>query len=616
LATQETQFSFSKTSLTSIQPTDKRTWYRDAQTVGLAICVTPAGSKVFYVVRRVAGMGRKGTTEFIRLGAFPDDLTVEQARAAARDKLRTLNAGESVRAAATARKDELTVNDLWDIWKAERAVGPNPDMPLKRSWSKDQRLYDCHLKSRAKRRLSEISPAISSKIFSEVTISSGPVEANHVKRLARAMWNHVTKHHGIVVRNPWTTIKDNAETPREQWVSPDQMPALFRAIDSIGNQDAADLIRLCLFTGARSGNVKAMRWDQLAIANATWTISSAHHKNKRIHTIPLAPPAQEILRNRQGMSKEWVFPSSTSKSGHLTKIYGSWELALAAFAKELGLENPPSLRIHDLRHTTASWMASQGDSLPMVGKLLGHITPQTTARYAHLGTDPVREALNRTTAAMIGEQVTVTHNQPIPAPLQDSAIPNEKHHKQKESALYLVEKLLPGDSMVQAIAEFILRDDRNQGLFGVIARYHWHYNNFNPADRNLNAHKRNPVWIWKTLEYCNMWGCPVPYFALEHLRKAAEDHAGYGSPTEAHKRRAREFEEAFTLADHGGEWGKPSPLERNSPKRKEIRDKIAEEGDSLDDTARRLLDAVEQHMVEWQKKFFEHTRIAHQITRA
>ncbi|UVJ43641.1 tyrosine-type recombinase/integrase [Pseudomonas sp. LS1212] len=56
--------------------------------------------------------------------------------------------------------------------------------------------------------------------------------------------------------------------------------------------------------------------------------------------------------------------------------------------------------IHDLRHTTASWLVGQGVSLPMVGKLLGHTTTVTTARYAHLATDPVREALEKITAAM------------------------------------------------------------------------------------------------------------------------------------------------------------------------------------------------------------------------
>ena len=195
-----TKFKFTKSDLAAIEKTNKRVWYRDTQTVGLAMCVTPAGSKTFYVIHRVAGMGRKGNTEFLRLGSFPDDLTVERAREAARRQLKTLNSGESVRAAVSAKKDELSVGDLWEQWKTERSVGPNPDQPIKRSWKKDQRLYDCHLKDRAKRRASEITTTLASRIFHDVTVASGPVEANHVKRLARAMWNHAVQRHGQIGR--------------------------------------------------------------------------------------------------------------------------------------------------------------------------------------------------------------------------------------------------------------------------------------------------------------------------------------------------------------------------------------------------------------------------------
>ena len=399
LETSATTFRFNKTALLAIEPTSKRVWYRDTQTAGLALCVTPAGSKTFYVVRRVSGMGRKGNTEFLRLAAFPD-MTVEQARADARYKLKTLNAGESVRAGKRSKKDEWTLGDLWQIWKDERALGPVPDKPIKRSWKKDQRLYDNHLKSRAKRKVSEITPVVAGKVFRDVTVLSGPVEANHVKRLARAMWNHAMKQHGVAIGNPWTAVKSNHEEHREAWVKPSQMPALFKAVDSLTNRDAADFIKLCLFTGARSGNVKAMRWDQLELDSASWTIPSSHHKNKRTHTVPLPPPAVAILKARRGVSSEWVFPSSTSSSGHLIDIRESWKQAVSAFAAELNMDKAPDLRIHDLRHTTASWLVGQGVSLPMVGKLLGHAAQATTARYAHLATDPVREALNKATAAM------------------------------------------------------------------------------------------------------------------------------------------------------------------------------------------------------------------------
>ncbi|MEB0076293.1 tyrosine-type recombinase/integrase [Pseudomonas sp. CCI3.2] len=405
-----TKFKFTKSDLAAIEKTNKRVWYRDTQTVGLAMCVTPAGSKTFYVIHRVAGMGRKGNTEFLRLGSFPDDLTVERAREAARRQLKTLNSGESVRAAVSAKKDELSVGDLWEQWKTERSVGPNPAQPIKRSWNKDQRLYDCHLKDRAKRRVSEITTTVASKIFSSVTVASGPVEANHVKRLARAMWNHAAQRHGLDAHNPWTTIKSNDERSREEWVMPAQMPALFKAIDSAADRNVADMVRLCLFTGARSGNVKAMRWDKIDLDTGIWTIGGADHKNKNINSIPLAPLAVAILRKRVGLNCEWVFPAAT-KSGHMIDARKSWRAIVEVFAAELELSKMPDLRIHDLRHTTASWLVTQGVSLPMVGKLLGHTSPATTAKYAHLAIDPIREVLNRTTAAMgaITDKESISH---------------------------------------------------------------------------------------------------------------------------------------------------------------------------------------------------------------
>jgi integrase len=62
-----------------------------------------------------------------------------------------------------------------------------------------------------------------------------------------------------------------------------------------------------------------------------------------------------------------------------------------------------SLRVHDLRHSYASFLASAGFSLPMIGALLGHTQPQTTARYAHLFDDPLRQATNRVGAIIAGK---------------------------------------------------------------------------------------------------------------------------------------------------------------------------------------------------------------------
>jgi integrase len=101
--------------------------------------------------------------------------------------------------------------------------------------------------------------------------------------------------------------------------------------------------------------------------------------------IVLNAPAREILANLPHVQgNPYVFPGN-KEGAHLVNIQKPWR----KLRKQAGLDD---LRIHDLRHSFASFGVSAGMSLPMIGKLLGHTQPQTTARYAHLADDPVRAA--------------------------------------------------------------------------------------------------------------------------------------------------------------------------------------------------------------------------------
>lgn len=93
------------------------------------------------------------------------------------------------------------------------------------------------------------------------------------------------------------------------------------------------------------------------------------------------------------MPEKYVFPSP-GKVGHLIEPKKGWERIL----ERAGIED---LRIHDLRRTLGSWQAKQGASLVIIGKSLNHKTPSTTAIYARLDLDPVRESVNRATSAML-----------------------------------------------------------------------------------------------------------------------------------------------------------------------------------------------------------------------
>ncbi len=110
--------------------------------------------------------------------------------------------------------------------------------------------------------------------------------------------------------------------------------------------------------------------------------------------MPLAPQALSFLKERyKNKNCNWVFPSPSSKSGHIEEPKKAWKNLLERAEIE-------DLRIHDLRRTLGSWQAATGANSFIIGKSLGHKTQHATAIYARLNMDPVRESVNRATDAM------------------------------------------------------------------------------------------------------------------------------------------------------------------------------------------------------------------------
>jgi integrase len=157
------------------------------------------------------------------------------------------------------------------------------------------------------------------------------------------------------------------------------------ALEVEPNRDMRDFFLMCLYTGARKSSVLSMKWEDIDFSIKEWRIPDT--KNGEPVRIPLIKEALEILDNRSWLkdSMPWVFPGH-GKSGHLENIRGAWKRIL----DRAGLKN---LRIHDLRRTLASYQAIAGTSLLIIGKSLGHKSPQSTAIYARLSNDPVRASM-------------------------------------------------------------------------------------------------------------------------------------------------------------------------------------------------------------------------------
>jgi integrase len=168
---------------------------------------------------------------------------------------------------------------------------------------------------------------------------------------------------------------------------------LTKALAECPDQDAADIFRLLLLTGARRGEVRSATWDQFDLEEGVWIKPATATKQKQRHEVPLNAPARQLLARRLSKrdTSPWVFPGRSAH--HRINLDRSWGL----ICKTAGITG---LRIHDLRHSYASTLASAGVSLHTIGALLGHTQPQTTHRYAHLFDDPLRKATERAGAIL------------------------------------------------------------------------------------------------------------------------------------------------------------------------------------------------------------------------
>lgn len=411
------KFNFIKSALDGLSVPAKgeqRVYYYDTRIRALALCVTPTGAKTFYVVRRV-----DGKPERIRLGPYPD-LSIEQARKMADERNGDIARGENPNKKRRAARAEMTFGELFEQFMELHAK------PHKKSWKEDEGQFDRHLGAWKAMKVSAISKAnvraLHAKVkddaerkererveakskaqaegadaevtpMEDVTVPEGRgiYAANRVLALVRSVFNWANDNEVLARDNPAQGVKPFKEHSRDRRLFGDELPAFFAAVAEEPNTNIRDYILLSLLTGARRSNVVSMRWDQLSLERATWAIPMT--KNGTSQIVPLTAAALEILRQRQAeVTGPFVFPGD-SKSGHLEEPRKGWE----RIVERAGLKD---LRLHDLRRTLGSWQVDTGATLAMVGRTLNHKSPQTTAIYARLDVDPVRQSMERATEAM------------------------------------------------------------------------------------------------------------------------------------------------------------------------------------------------------------------------
>lgn len=204
------------------------------------------------------------------------------------------------------------------------------------------------------------------------------IQRNTINRelsVISAAINHAGRKWGVLITNPVRYQWLKPEPLRLRYLEPSEAKTLLTKARAL-RPDLASFITLALNTGCRKTELLTLKWSDIDINRRFFVLRPENTKSCRRRAVPLNAMALEAIKAlQQGNNSEMVFPA---RCGAKVKSY-DWLFKKAV--KSAGLED---FRIHDLRHTFASWLVSEGVELVKVRDLLGHTKISMTERYAHL----------------------------------------------------------------------------------------------------------------------------------------------------------------------------------------------------------------------------------------
>lgn len=171
---------------------------------------------------------------------------------------------------------------------------------------------------------------------------------------------------------------------RERYLTAEEADRLRAAAAESYNIQLRPIVDLLLFTGARVGELLKARWEHIDLERRAWFIPTT--KTNRPRHVPLSSDAMAVIQSLPRFEGcPWLLPNPKNLKPFVTIQHG-WERAIR-------VARLPGLRIHDLRHSAASFMVNAGIDVFAVGKVLGHASYQSTQRYAHLANDTLLAAV-------------------------------------------------------------------------------------------------------------------------------------------------------------------------------------------------------------------------------
>lgn len=395
-----------KRAVDATQPTSRTYIVYDSTLPGFGLRITPTGCKSFVVEYRPNGGGRRSPTRRMTLGSA-NTLTPDQARRAARDILSVARLGEDPAAARSKRRKTPTFREF-----VERYLYEEASAKLKPGTLANYKIY--LVKHGAPELGSTSIDAVTTADVARLHRKIGktrPVTANRIVEALGSVFRYAVAC-GVAPNgfNPTAGIKAFKEHARERYLTTEELTRLGAALheaETVGIEweiDEAEptakhvpkkarrtllaphplaAIRLLLFTGCRLREVLHLCWEHI-----DWERGLALLPDSKVgrRYVVLNAPALAVINGLPRIS-EFVIAGERSDRPR-SDLNRPWRLV----SRRAGLVG---VRLHDLRHTHAAFGAGAGLGLPIIGKLLGHASPTTTARYSHVDNGPLRRASER-----------------------------------------------------------------------------------------------------------------------------------------------------------------------------------------------------------------------------
>lgn len=355
----------------ALQPGDM-VW--DVNPIGFAVRCQRA-AKVYCLKYRF-----KGRQRWLTIGKHGSPWTPDTARTEAEQLLGMVAAGNDPAINRDDDKRAPTMKDALAHFMSEHVEKRRKDGTV----NEYSRLLDkIIIPALGRHRVKDVVNADIIRLHSK--LNKTPYQANRCVALLSKFFNWAER--GTLrpqFSNPCRHLEKFKEEKRERMLSAAELGRLGDALVAYVDKSpyAVAAIKLLVFTGARLNEILSLRWDCVDLEKGEARLLDSKTGAKTIH---LPPPALEVLSRLPHVHGNPYVIVGHKAGSHFVNLSKPWR----AIRAKAGLDN---LRIHDLRHAFASVAASSGMGLPIIGKMLGHSQPQTTARYAHLASDPVKEA--------------------------------------------------------------------------------------------------------------------------------------------------------------------------------------------------------------------------------